>query len=294
MEAFSPYLVPPGKKISLKDYDTSTDKSKPDKETINEKLDEDIKGIAELQNRLYIENNQSLLIILQGMDGSGKDSTVKHVMSGVNPQGVFVYSFKKPSEEELDHDYLWRHYQKLPRKGETTIFNRSYYENVLISKVHPEILLAGKIHGIDSVGKIGEDFWNMRYDQINQFEKTLVQNGTTIVKFFLHLSKKEQKKRFLKRLEEREKNWKFSYADIQERAFWKDYQECYEDAISHTSTEWAPWYIIPADNKWFTHLLVGRIILQVLKIMDPALPQLSKEEEELLKKAKMELENEER
>jgi PPK2 family polyphosphate:nucleotide phosphotransferase len=262
------------------------------KEELKEKLLSDTEAISNLQRKLYAENRQSLLIILQGMDGSGKDGTIKHIMTGINPQGVDIHSFKRPSALELQHDFLWRHAVKMPEHGQITIFNRSHYENVLISKVHPEIILTEKLPGIDSTDKITKKFWAMRYDQINDFEKRAIQNGTQILKFFLHLSKQEQGRRFLERIEIKEKNWKYSMDDLIERKFWSAYQTAFEEAIKHTSTKSAPWYIIPADDKMFAHLLISKIILEKLKKMDPAFPTVSEEDEEQFKKAEIKLKKE--
>jgi PPK2 family polyphosphate:nucleotide phosphotransferase len=281
------YKATPGKSINLSKIDTSAGKKLPGDKELQTKLLHDIQEIAKFQNKLYAENRQALLIILQGMDSSGKDGTIKHIMRGVNPQGVQVWSFKHPSVLELDHDYLWRHAQKLPERGEITIFNRSHYENVLISKVHPEIVLSERIPGITTVDKIDKEFWNTRYTQINNFEKSIIQNGTTILKFFLHLSKEEQRDRFLERIDNKEKHWKFSSDDIAERGFWSEYQHAYELAIKHTSTKTAPWYIIPADNKLHTHLQVGTVIIDTLKKMDPSFPKTDKKEMEQMKKAKL-------
>ena len=256
------------------------------KKELKTKLIKNIDAISRFQNKLFAENRQSLLIILQGMDSSGKDGVIKHIMSGVNPQGVWVYSFKHPSVLELEHDYLWRHAQKLPKHGQITIFNRSHYENVLISKVHPEIVLAERLPGINSTDKIDKDFWNKRYEQINSFEKRNTETGTSILKFFLHLSKQEQRNRFLERIEHKEKHWKFSSADITERKFWDAYQDAYELALKTTSTKIAPWYIIPADDKLYAHLLISKIILEKLKEMNPQFPPVNKEEKELMKKSK--------
>ncbi|MHB1922470.1 MAG: polyphosphate kinase 2 family protein [Chitinophagaceae bacterium] len=287
--AAHPFRVDSKKKIHLNEFSTSSGHSAPVETELKARLSKYIENIAALQYKLYAENRQSLLIILQGMDSAGKDGTIKHIMSGVNPEGVEVSSFKHPSTEELEHDYLWRHYIKLPQKGQITIFNRSHYENVLVSRVHPEIVLSERIPGVESLGKIDRKFWERRYHQINQFEKTTVQNGTKILKFFLHLSKEEQRKRFLERIEKRKKHWKFSSNDIQERSFWKDYQKAYEEAISNTSTKNAPWFIIPADDKWNTHLLIGEIILETLEWMNPIIPSLDKKEEALMKQAKLKL-----
>jgi PPK2 family polyphosphate:nucleotide phosphotransferase len=286
------YKVKGGKDIKLSKIDTHADAKNIDKEAIKAALEKDIEEIANLQNRLYAENRQALLIILQGMDGSGKDGTIKHIMRGVNPQGVEVYSFKHPSVVELEHDYLWRHAIKLPEHGQIVIFNRSHYENVLISKVHPELVLAERLPGIVSTKKINKDFWKQRYEQINTFEKNTVQNGTHILKFFLHLSKQEQRDRFLSRIENKEKHWKFSSDDITERKFWDQYQDAYEQALQHTSTKIAPWYIIPADDKSFAHLQIGKIILAALNEMNPAFPAVDKKETALMLQAKAALKKE--
>jgi PPK2 family polyphosphate:nucleotide phosphotransferase len=286
------YKIKSGKDFKLSKIDTHSGINPSKKETFKLELLNDIEEISKLQNKLFAENRQSLLIILQGMDSSGKDGTIKHIMSGVNPQGVWVYSFKHPSALELEHDYLWRHTQKLPGHGQITIFNRSHYENVLISRVHPKIILAERLPGIDSTGKIGKGFWKMRYKQINNFERNIVQNGTHILKFFLHISKHEQRIRFLERIKNKEKHWKFSSSDITERKYWADYQFAYEEAIKHTSTKISPWYVIPADDKLYAHLLIGKIILEKLKKMNPSFPPLDKKERELLKQAKKNLEKE--
>lgn len=286
------YKVKPHKNVKLSKFKTTSGFKTPDPNELTELLANDTQKIAKLQYKLYAENRQALLIVLQGIDGSGKDSTIRNIMSGVNPQGVDVYSFKHPSDVELEHDYLWRHAIKLPERGKITIFNRSHYENVLISKVHPKLILAERIPGIDSVSKIGNNFWESRYQQIKHFEKNIAQNGTQILKFYLHLSKEEQSKRFLARIEDKEKNWKFSSADITERGYWKEYQHAYEEALANTSTKIAPWYIIPADDKWYTHLLIGRIILEKLKEMNPAFPSVGKEEEKNMLLAKKQLQKE--
>jgi len=244
-------FVKPGKKISLDDYDTKYKADFKDKDDAEEKLQKDTERLADLQDILYGQGKYSLLIILQAMDAAGKDSTIKHVMSGVNPQGCDVTAFKQPNSVELSHDFLWRIHKSLPLKGKIEIFNRSHYEDVLVLKVHPEYILNAKIPGINSIDKVNKDFWKKRYEEINNFEKLISDNGTKIIKFFLNVSKKEQKKRFLKRIDEKNKNWKFSAADLKERALWNKYMNAYEDAINATSTDYAPWYIIPADNKWF-------------------------------------------
>lgn len=284
--------VLPQSSVSLDAYDPGFIDGFKRKKAAKQQLKQDIKIMSQLQYQLYAENRQALLIIFQAMDAAGKDGAIKHILSGVNPQGCEVYSFKHPSRAELEHDYLWRHYVKLPDRGRIGIFNRSHYENVLITKVHPEYLLAENLPGITTIADVTEDFWEKRYRQINQFERTIHENGTTILKFFLHISKSEQKKRFLKRIEEPDKNWKFSAADIEERGYWDDYQSAYETAISKTATAHAPWYIIPADHKWFSRVAIGNIIVETLKTMNIQMPVLSKEEQVLLQQAKVKLENE--
>lgn len=255
-------------------------------------LDSDIEEISKLQNKLYAEDRQSLLIILQGMDSAGKDGTIKQIMTGVNTQGVIVTSFKHPSIQELEHDYLWRHTIKLPEHGQIVIFNRSHYENVLISKVHPELVIAERIQDYDKLSKIDKKFWKLRYNQINHFEKRNIETGTQILKFFLHVSKNEQCKRFLDRINNPDMHWKFSSNDIEERKYWLQYQDAYEQAIKHTSTKTAPWFIIPADDKLYAHLLIGRIILEKLKKMNPVFPPKTAQELEYMQKAKGDLEHE--
>lgn len=286
------YRISSGKGFKLSDFQTGASHKQPSTEDLNGFYDHHTQLISEFQSRLYAENRQALLIILQGMDSAGKDSFIKHIMRGVNPQGLAIHSFKHPSGQEQAHDYLWRHYIYLPAQGEIAIFNRSHYENVLISKVHPEIVLAERIPGIDKLNKVDKRFWKERYEQINTLEETLVQNGTEILKFFLHLSKDEQRKRFLERIENKEKHWKFSSADIAERNFWDDYQQAYQEAIRHTSSKKSPWHVIPADDKWYTHLVAGNIIVDKLKEMNPVYPPVTKEEAELMRQAKTRLERE--
>ena len=247
--------VPEGKKVLLNDWDTEYPGGKLDKESGKELLEKGRERLSELQDKLYAHNQYSILIVLQAMDTAGKDGAIKHIMSGLNPSGVQVTSFKVPSSTELDHDYFWRHYIALPARGEIGIFNRSHYENVLVTKVHPEFILKENLPDINSVSDINDKFWDNRYKQINRFEKNLYQNGTIILKFFLHLSKKEQRKRLIARIDDPLKNWKFSPADSKERYFWDQYQKAYEDALSNTSTEYAPWFVIPADDKWFTRII---------------------------------------
>lgn len=270
-------IAMPGKKHSVSDFDSSsTDEIT--KQEAKEQLTKDVEKLAELQSMLYAQDRYSILVIFQAMDAAGKDGTIKHVMSGINPQGCQVYSFKQPSAEELDHDYLWRINRSLPERGRIGIFNRSHYEDVLIAKVHPEIVLSAKLPDIKTIDDIDADFWKRRYRQINDFERYLTENGTVILKFFLNVSKAEQKKRFAERLNDPAKNWKFSSADIKERRFWDEYMKAYADVLTETSTEIAPWYVIPADNKWFMRYAVGRIICERMKELDLHYPRLSDEE----------------
>ncbi len=286
------FKVPTNKTVSLEDYDPGFRGEFKNKKAAKQQLKDDIKLMSKLQYQLYAENKRALLIVFQAMDAAGKDGAIKHVFSGVNPQGCEVHSFKQPSANELKHDYFWRHYNKLPERGKIGIFNRSHYENVLITRVHPEFLLAENLPEIQSVEDVTNEFWEDRYRQINNFEKTIVNNGITIIKFFLHVSKAEQKKRFLARIENREKNWKFSSSDIRERMQWDKYQDAYEKAVSKTSTDWAPWYIIPADKKWFSRVAIGNIIVETLKNMNIQMPEISEDEEAALQTAKEKLQKE--
>jgi PPK2 family polyphosphate:nucleotide phosphotransferase len=261
-------IVPPGKRIRLKDYDPGYTGKFSSKEEAAGKLQSDIVKLAALQDVLYAQDTYALLLIFQAMDAAGKDGAIKHVMSGVNPQGCQVVSFKTPSAEELDHDYLWRSMKQAPERGRIGIFNRSYYEEVLVVRVHPEILHNQKI----PPALLGRDIWKQRFEQINAYEQHLTRNGTVILKFFLNVSNREQKKRFLERIDTPEKNWKFSPADVRERAFWKDYMKAYEDVFNHTSTDWAPWHIIPADRKWFTRTAVADIIIRKLESLSLKYP----------------------
>ena len=275
--------VKPGKKISLKkDFYTDYDKKIFTKEEGESLLAEGILNMAKMQDKLYANDKYSVLIILQAMDAAGKDGAIKHVMSGLNPQGVKVNSFKTPSKDELNHDYLWRHYRELPARGEIGIFNRSHYENVLITKVHPEFLLNEKLPEINSVKDVSKKFWEDRYKQINRFEKNLVENGTIIMKFFLHLSKEEQKNRFLERINDPSKNWKFSVADAQERKHWYEYQKAYEELLSKTSTTHAPWFVLPADDKWFTRLCLSYILHNEFETLQLKYPTVSDEQKKQL------------
>ncbi|MCZ7609971.1 MAG: polyphosphate kinase 2 family protein [Ignavibacterium sp.] len=282
----SDYLVKANSKIKLSAYSTSNTSDIKSKDDAKELLKENIDKMTVLQDKLYASNKYSLLIIFQAMDAAGKDSTIKHVMSGLNPQGTQVYSFKQPSKEELDHGYLWRINKALPERGRIGIFNRSHYEEVLVVRVHNLL----KFQQLPSE-LVDDKIWQRRYEQINDFEKYLHENGTIVLKFFLNVSKDEQKKRFLKRIEDPAKHWKFSADDINERKYWNEYHKAYEDAINETSKDFAPWYIIPADNKWFTRLVVSEIIVETLeklkleypKPSDDWVNELNKSREILLK-----------
>jgi PPK2 family polyphosphate:nucleotide phosphotransferase len=266
------FIVPPGKKVQLNDYDPGFTGEFKNKEDALNDLREDVARLAEYQDILYAQDTYALLIIFQAMDAAGKDGVIKYVMSGVNPQGCQVYSFRAPSPEDLDHDYLWRAMKALPERGRIGIFNRSYYEEVLVVRVHPEILNAQRLPP-----EAKENIWKRRFEEINDFERYLVRNGIVVLKFFLHVSEEEQKRRFLKRITTPEKNWKFSLNDVKERAFWHDYMDAFEDTFNHTSTEWAPWHIIPADNKWFTRAAVADIIVAKLKSLDLSYPGVTEQ-----------------
>ncbi len=281
-------IVPPGKKIRLKDFDPADTGKFHSKDEARAKLATDIIRLAEYQTVLYAQNTYALLIIFQALDAAGKDSTIKHVMSGVNPQGTEVFSFKQPSAEELDHDYLWRCHKALPERGRIGIFNRSYYEEVLVVRVHPEFLSLERL----PPGTVQKNIWKQRFEQLNDFERYLVRNGIAVLKFFLNVSREEQRRRFLARLDTPEKNWKFSLADAKERAHWDEYQKAFEAVFNHTSTRWAPWYIIPADHKWFTHVAVADIIISKLKSLNSKYPTVSKERMQELQIAREMLESE--
>lgn len=279
------YLVKEKKRLNLYEVPTSYH-GKLEKNEVKEVLiPENIKKIREYQERLYAENNQALLIVLQAMDAAGKDSLIKNIMTGVNPQGTKVVSFKKPSENELDHDYLWRVAKNLPPRGEIGIFNRSHYEDVLVSRVHKLVLDQPFPKNL-----VTKDIWENRFEEINNFEEYLSNNGIKIVKFFLHVSKDEQKERLMERIDRPEKNWKFASSDITEREYFDDYMKAYSDMLINTSTKRAPWYIVPADRKWFSRYLVSEVIVEKLKEMDPQFPELSKEELDSLDKWKKILE----
>lgn len=285
-----PFSVQPDSKIDLKkDFDPGFTGDLVEKKDAEELLAEGIQQLAAYQDKLYAESTRALLVIFQAMDAAGKDGAIKHVMSGLNPQGTQVYSFKAPSAEELDHDYLWRNFKALPERGRIGIFNRSYYEEVLVVRVHPAILAGQQLPPDLKDG----DIWQRRFDEVNHFEKYLTNNGITVLKFFLNVSKKEQKKRFLERIDQPEKNWKFSIFDAKERGFWDDYQAAYEDMLNHTSTKWAPWYVIPADHKWFTRLAVASVINAKFEELDPQYPTVTDEHKQELLKAREMLEAEE-
>lgn len=252
---------------------------------IRESLDE----LSKEQERLWAQDQHSVLLVLQAMDAAGKDGLIKHVMSGLNPQGCSVHSFKKPSDEELDHDFLWRCYQRLPPRGEICIFNRSYYEEVLVVRVHPEYLGAQRLPGLK---KVNGKFWERRYESIRDFEKHISRNGCTVLKFFLNVSRQEQKKRFLERLNEPDKNWKFSDQDVKERAYWDQYMEAFEDAIRATSTDEAPWHVIPADHKWIARALVAGIVTKAIRDLPLEIPKVSDERRKALDEARRQLEAE--
>lgn len=283
------FLIKEGSKLNLNEHSTDFTGDYTDKDEAVKDLQANIQHLRELQDVLYAQDIYSLLIIFQAMDAAGKDGAIEHVMSGVNPQGVSVVSFKQPSDEELSHDYLWRCQKNLPERGRIGIFNRSHYEEVLVVRVHPGILqsqhLAAEI-------KNDKDIWKKRFDHIRDWEQHLSENGTHILKFFLNVSKKEQKKRFLDRIAEKEKNWKFSMGDVRERGHWDEYMDAYEEAISATSTQNAPWYVIPADRKWFTRLAVSEIIVKKLESMDLHYPVVTEDHEQELKEAKQMLESE--
>lgn len=288
--------VKPGSDFKLKKCDTGWAQTEDLKELgkdqvkarAKEILDKNLAELAEAQERLYASDRYSILIILQAMDAAGKDGTIKHVMSGVNPQGCEVHSFKQPSAEELDHDFLWRYSKALPRRGRIGIFNRSHYEEVLVVRIHAELLE----HETLPPGKRGSRFWKERYEAINNFERHLSRNGTMVLKFFLNISKAEQKRRFLDRLNDPTKHWKFSPADVEERAFWDQYMEAYEDAISATSTDEAPWYVIPSDHKWVARTAVAEILTATIRDLDLSYPSLTSDQQARLIESRIKLESE--
>ncbi len=283
------YRVEPGRKISLAhDFDPASTDGYPDKLAAGEELERGIALLADYQARLAAESRHGVVVVLQALDAAGKDGVIKHVMSGLNPQGVRVESFKVPSTEELDHDYLWRYHHALPRRGQIGIFNRSHYEEVLVVRVHPELLDRQRLPDEPK----GHRVWDRRFREVNGWERFLVDNGFTIVKVFLHLSKAEQRRRLLARIDTPAKNWKYSAADLEERQHWDDFQRAYEEVLNHTSTEWAPWHVVPADHKWFTRLVVAAIVGQALVRIDPHYPVLSPAERAQLDHARAALEAE--
>ncbi len=285
-----PYRITSGKDFRLKDHDPGDTGGldSEDKPEAKRMLASGVERMAELQERLYASDQWGMLLVFQAMDAAGKDGTIKHVLSGVNPQGCQVHSFKQPSTEELDHDFLWRTQRAAPERGRIGIFNRSYYEEVLVVRVHPQILAGQRL----PARFVGKKVWDERLEDIAGYERYLARNGFAILKFFLNVSKKEQKRRFLERLDEPEKHWKFSPSDVRERAHWKGYMEAYEEAIRGTATEHAPWFVVPADEKWFTRLVVAAAIVETLEGLDLAFPKVpdSKREELALARAQLEKE----
>jgi len=281
-----PFRVEDGRKFRLADVDPGNTGTLKSKEEAKEWLETGATLLSEMQEKLYAQDQWAVLLILQGMDAAGKDSVIKHVMSGINPQGCQVSSFKTPSAEELNHDFLWRTTRNLPERGTIGIFNRSYYEEVLVARVHPELLAKEKM----PPSLVTKDVWKERFEDLRNFERYLTRNAIVVRKFFLHLSKQEQKKRFLRRLEEPEKNWKFSMSDVKEREHWDEYLRAYEETIQSTAAPHAPWYVVPADNKWFTRLVVASAIVDTLEELNLALPKVDRERREELKMARRHLE----
>ena len=277
-----PYRITDGDKFRLKDFDPTDTGKLHSKENATELLEQGIELLSRMQEKLYAQDRWALLIVMQAMDAAGKDGAIKHVMSGINPQGCDVHSFKAPSVEELDHDYLWRAHKALPARGKIGIFNRSYYEEVLVVRVHQQILANQKL----PEPLVTKEIWEERFEDIRRFERYLTRNGVVLVKFFLNVSRKEQKKRFLERLDDSKKNWKFSMADVKERGCWKDYQAAYDDAIRNTATKYAPWYVVPADNKWYTRLIVASAIIEALDRLDLRFPDADEEVKRELQKVR--------
>ncbi len=283
-----PFRVSKGKHFRLKDVDpndTLEFTKDADKSRAKEALTTGVAAMAELQDKLYAQDKWALLLIFQAMDAAGKDGAIEHVMSGVNPQGCQVFSFKSPSSEDLDHDYLWRCMKSLPNRGHIGIFNRSYYEEVLAVRVHPEFLAKQRV----PPQLVGKEIWGERFEDIRNFEQYLARNGVVVRKFFLHVSKKEQKRRFLERIDDPKKNWKFSSNDAAERAYWDDYMNAYEEMIQETATKHAPWYVVPADNKWFTRVIVGAAVVDALADLDLAYPKVGEDKLKELATAKSKL-----
>ncbi len=281
-----PLRVPPGAKVDIsRDHDPAFKAGWLDKEQAEGLLSASVELLAEYQDRLAAQDSYGMLVVLQAMDAAGKDGTIRHVMSGVNPQGVVVHSFKVPSTEELNHDFLWRYARRLPERGQIGIFNRSHYEEVLVVRVHPELLERQRLPSTE----IDAAIWKRRYREINDWERYLVDNGIRVVKMFLNISREEQRTRFLKRIDLAEKNWKFSAADVRERAYWDQYQQAQSEMLTHTSTEWAPWYVIPGDHKWFARIAVGAVLVQTLMAIDPQYPVVDEQTRQALAQARLEL-----
>jgi PPK2 family polyphosphate:nucleotide phosphotransferase len=283
-----PFRVEDGSHFRMKDFSTADTLGLKSKEHAKKTLEHGVARLAKLQEKLYAQDRWAILMILQGMDAAGKDSTINHVMSGVNPQGCQVNSFKTPSDEELQHDFLWRTSNCLPERGKIGIFNRSYYEEVLIVRVHPKLLARQRI----PAQLVLDNIWKKRFDDLNAFERHLSGNGILVLKFFLHISKKEQKRRFLERLEDPDKNWKFSMSDALERQHWEKYMRAYEDMIQNTSTKHAPWYVVPADHKWFARLIVAEATIDAMENLDLSFPKMDAEKRKELKDARAALEHE--
>ena len=288
----SQMLVKPGTKVLLKDHPTDHGDKGLTKEMADKLMKTGVEGLQKMQDKLYSHNQHSVLIVIQAMDAAGKDSLVKHVLGGLSPAGVKVVPFKAPTDTELEHDYLWRHNLALPARGEIAIFVRSHYENVLITRVHPEYVLGEKIPGIDKLKNVNKNLFRTRFRQINDWERHLTENGMTIIKIFLHSSKDDQKKQFMERIDDPSKNWKFNIADIAERGHWDEYMSAYEDMLSHTSTEYAPWYIVPADDRWFARMSAGAIIFNEFNKMKLSYPVVTEEQKKALLTAKQQLVNE--
>ena len=281
------FRVKPGRRVDLRDYDPGDTAPFDDKKHAGERLQKGIERLVELQELLYAQHRWAVLLIFQAMDAAGKDSAIKHVMSGLNPQGTEVTSFKRPSDEELDHDYLWRSAKALPERGRIGIFNRSHYEEVLVVRVHPEILERQRL----PAPLVTKRIWRERFEDINAFERHLSRNGVLIRKFFLHVSKAEQRRRFLERLDDPAKHWKFAAGDLDERACWRDYMRAYEEVLSETSTDEAPWFVVPADHKWFTRIVIADLVVEALQSLDLAVPALPEAEARALAKARRRLES---
>jgi PPK2 family polyphosphate:nucleotide phosphotransferase len=281
------YMIDPSRRVRLDDYDPNDTGKFKSREDAQQKLKADIETLAELQDKLYAQARHGVLVVLQGMDTAGKDGVIKHVMTGLNPAGVIVYSFKQPSAEEQRHDYLWRIHKAMPECGRMSIFNRSHYEDVVVTRVHPQLL--GEFQ--EQADEHGETFWKTRFRDIDCFERYIVDNNILVLKFFLHISKEEQKKRLLERLDDPSKHWKFSESDLQERGYWEQYVHAYEDALNHTSSS-APWYVVPANHKWFARLAIADIFVDRLKRLGLGYPKVSAEMQEQLSKAKAAIESE--